>query len=83
MYRSALGDFATREAEQFYLESLRRKSVEQPMRIAMELWQMAVEVACAGVRRDHPDWSEAQVRREVARRTMLLDGTTPPVGAID
>lgn len=82
-YRSALGDFATREAEQFYIESLRRKSVEQRIRLAMELWQMAVEMACAGIRRDHPDWSDDQVRGEVARRTMLLDGTTPPAGASD
>jgi hypothetical protein len=81
MYQSALGDFATASAEQFYINALRAKTAEERIRIAMELWDIAVEFACADVRRHHPDWSAAQVRGEVARRLLILNGTTRPVAA--
>jgi hypothetical protein len=76
MYHSALGDFANRDAEQFYIQLMQKKSIEQRMQIAMELWQMAVEVAGADVQRLHPTWSTQELRAEVARRIMVLDGTT-------
>lgn len=76
MYRSALGDFATREAEEFYLAVMRRMTPEQKWRAAIELWELAVEFARAGVRSSHPGWSEMQVQNEVARRILEMNGTT-------
>ncbi len=73
-YRSLLGDFADATAERRYLEIMRRKTPEQKWAIAFELWEMAVEAARAGVRAQHPDWAEAQVRAEVARRILEANG---------
>ena len=75
MYRSALGDFASREAEAFYINALRRMTPEQKWLAACELWQMAVDTARAHVREIHPDWDEAQARAEVARRILEANGT--------
>jgi hypothetical protein len=76
MYRSVLGDFASREAEEFYLAVMRRMTPEQKWRAAIELWELAVEFARAGVRSSHPDWPEVQVRNEVTRRILESHGTT-------
>ncbi len=74
MYRSALGDFESPKAEQFYIEVLRRMTPDQKCQAAFELWQMAVDTSRAGVAQDHPDWTTAQVRAEVARRIMEANG---------
>jgi hypothetical protein len=74
MYRSLLGDFATREAEEFYIGVLKRMTPEQKWLAAFELWEMAVELARAQVRHAHPAWGEAQVRREVAGRILETNG---------
>jgi len=75
MYRSLLGDFESPKAEAFYVGVLRRMTPEQKWQAAFELWQLAVEIARAGVRADHPDWPDAQVRAEVARRILEAHGT--------
>lgn len=74
MYRSALGDFESPRAEQFYIETLRRMTPDQKWHAAFELWQMAVDTTRARVAKDHPDWTTAQVRAEVARRIMEANG---------
>ena len=74
MYRSALGDFESPKAEQFYVEVLRRMTPEQKWQAAFELWQMAVDTARAYVRVQHPDWSDSQARAEVARRILEANG---------
>jgi hypothetical protein len=74
MYRSALGDFESPKAEQFYVDVLRRMTPEQKWAIAFELWQMAVDTARARVRFEHPDWEEVHVRAEVARRILEANG---------
>lgn len=70
MYRSLLGDFESPQAEEFYVNVLRRMTPEQKWQMAFESWQMAVEAARANVRAGHLDWSEAQVRALVARRIL-------------
>jgi hypothetical protein len=48
----------TREAAALQLEVLRSMSGEQRMALAYEMSMFARELAKAGIRRDHPDWSE-------------------------
>lgn len=74
MYHSPLGDFANAEAEAFYLDVMRRKTPEERVAAACELWEMAVEASRAGVRLQHPHWPEARVRAEVAQRIMEANG---------
>jgi hypothetical protein len=74
MYRSALGDFESEKAEQFYIGVLRRMTPAQKWRAAAELWQMAVDTTRSRVAKDHPDWTPKQVRAEVARRIMEMNG---------
>ena len=42
-------------------------SGEQRIVLAYEMSMFARELARAGIRRDHPDWTEAQVARELLR----------------
>ena len=74
MYHSLIGDFANAEAEQFYLDVMRRMTPEQKWEAAFELWEMACEASRAGVRLQNPDWPEARVRAEVAQRIMEANG---------
>ena len=74
-YRSVLGDFESPKAEQFYVDVLRRMTPEQKWTAACELWQLAVDAARAQVRAAHPDWTEVQVRAEVAQRILEANGT--------
>jgi hypothetical protein len=53
------------------LEIHRAMSGEQRILLALDMSLFAREVAKAGVRRDHPEWSEAQIAREVLRRAFL------------
>ena len=75
MYRSALGDFDSPRAEAFYVAVLRRMTPEQKWAAAFELWELTVETSRAQVRASHPDWPEARVRTEVARRILEANGT--------
>jgi len=43
-------------------------SVEQRLELAFEMSMTCRELMRAGVRHQYPDWSEAQVAREVQRR---------------
>jgi hypothetical protein len=46
-------------------------SGEQRLRMAFEMSMFARELAKAGIRRDHPEWTEAQVARELLRLAFL------------
>jgi len=41
------------------------------MLLALEMSEFARELAVAGIRRDHPQWTEAQVARELLRLAFL------------
>ena len=49
------------------LRILRAMSGEQRMLLAYEMSMFARELAREGIRRDHPDWTEAQIARELLR----------------
>ena len=53
------------------LEILRAMTGEQRLLMALEMSLLVRELAKAGIRRDHPDWTEGQVSREVLRRAFL------------
>jgi hypothetical protein len=46
-------------------------SGEQRMTLAYEMSMFARELAREGIRRDHPDWSDAQIARELLRLAFL------------
>jgi hypothetical protein len=49
-------------------EVLRRKTPAERLGIAFGLWRSARRMLTSMLRSMHPDWSEDQVNREVARR---------------
>ncbi len=46
---------------------------EQRLLLAFEMSLFARELARAGIRRDHPDWEESRVARELLRFAFLPD----------
>jgi len=61
----------TPEARARQLEILRAMSGEQRMMLAYEMSMFMREIAKEGIRRDHPDWTEAQIARELLRLAFL------------
>jgi len=57
------------EALQFKIQSA--LSGKQRLLLAFEMSLFARELAKAGIRRDHPEWTEAQVARELLRLAFL------------
>jgi Rv0078B-related antitoxin len=47
---------------------LRKKTIAERLELAFGLWDFARDFLTLTVKRQHPDWDEKQVRREVARR---------------
>jgi hypothetical protein len=54
-------------AQAVQLEIQRAMSGEQRILLAFEMSLFARELAKAGIRREHPDWPEALVARELLR----------------
>jgi len=46
-------------------------SGEQRLLLAYEMSMFARELAHEGIRRDHPEWTEAQITRELLRLAFL------------
>jgi len=61
----------TPEAQAKQLEIIRAMTGEQRMTLAYEMSMFTRELAKAGIRSQHPGWSEAQVDREVLRWAFL------------
>ena len=55
------------EVEAMQLEIRRRMTGAQRLRLALEMSQFARELRKAGIRQDHPDWTERQVMIELFR----------------
>ncbi|HKW19141.1 MAG TPA: hypothetical protein VJO35_16665 [Terriglobales bacterium] len=53
------------------MQLLRSMSGEQRMLLAFEMSLFAREFAKEGIRREHPDWAEALVKRELLRISFL------------
>jgi hypothetical protein len=67
-------EFDSPKAEQFYLDVIRRMTLEERWNLVFEMWEMGAETTRAGIRSQHPDWTEEQVREEFARRVMEANG---------
>jgi len=76
MYQSVFGEFESEKAEQFYLDRLRRLTIDQRWRIVAGMRQIAVNMVRAEVRTQYPEWNEGQVKLEATRRIMEAHGTT-------
>jgi len=51
-------------------EVLRRKSPEERLQIAFGMWESAHEMIRSFLTSEHPDWSDKELDREVARRLL-------------
>lgn len=51
-------------------EIYRRMSPKQRVAVALGMHEQARALMDAGLRTAHPDWSETERRREIARRTL-------------
>jgi len=61
----------TPEAKARQFEILRAMSGEQRITLAYEMSMFARDLAREGIRRDHPEWTEAQIARELLRLAFL------------
>ncbi len=61
----------TPEARARQEEIIRAMTGEQRIILAYEMSMFARELMKEGIRRDHPNWTEAQVAREVLRLAFL------------
>ncbi len=58
-------------AQDIQLQIQSAMSGEQRLLLAYEMSLFARELAKEGIRRDHPEWTEAQVARELLRLAFL------------
>jgi Rv0078B-related antitoxin len=58
-------------AQSLQLQILSAVSGEQRMTLAYEMSMFVRELMREGIRRDHPDWTEAQITRELLRRAFF------------
>jgi hypothetical protein len=55
-------------ADEAMIAILRQKTPTERLAIAFGLWRSARRMIDTNLRAEHPDWSEEQIVREVARR---------------
>jgi hypothetical protein len=60
-------------AREVQLQVQRAMTGEERLLLAFEMSLFARELARAGIRREHPDWEEARVARELMRFAFLPD----------
>ena len=60
-----------RQIDREKIERARAMSLTEKFRAGAELFEEACEVARCGIRSMHPDWVEAQVEAELARRLQI------------
>jgi Rv0078B-related antitoxin len=61
----------TPEAEAVQLDILGKMSGAQRILLAFEMSELTRELARAGIRRDHPDWSERRITQELIRLAFM------------
>jgi hypothetical protein len=61
----------TPEIEAMQIRIIRSMTTEQRLLIALEMSLFSREIMKAGIRRDHPQWTDRQVRMETLRRVFL------------
>jgi len=57
----------------------RRLSGSQRLAIAIDMSLIARELAIAGLKHRHPDWSEETIRKELLRQQFPRDKIPPPL----
>lgn len=62
------------DADARQTEIYRRMTPKQRMAVALGMHEQARALMDAGIRASHPHWSEAERRREIARRTLHARG---------
>ena len=58
-------------AQEIQLQIQRAMSGEQRLLLAFEMSLFARDLARAGIQKDHPEWNEARVARELLRLAFL------------
>jgi len=61
----------TPEAAAVQLEILRKMTGEQRVTLAYEMSMFVREIMKEGIQHDHPDWTEAEIKRELLRRAFF------------
>jgi len=57
----------TPEIEVMQIRILRSMTIEQHLEVALEISRLSRELMKAGVRNQHPDWSDREIEREIHR----------------
>jgi hypothetical protein len=65
------------EAAEIQLRLQREMTGEQRLKLAFGLSDLAQKLTKAGIRRDHPDWSEREVNREWLRQCFFPEPLPP------
>jgi hypothetical protein len=76
MYITVFGEFQNERVEKFYLERLKKLTIEQRWLIVVGMRQVAVDMVRSQIREEHPDWDKTQINLEATRRIMEAHGTT-------
>ncbi len=71
MQEDPAGPKNEREADEMQIRILRGLTPSRRLATALEMTDLARAFARAGIRMRHPDWSEAQVSRELLRIAFL------------
>jgi hypothetical protein len=56
------------------LDGFKRMTPAEKLRMVADLYEMGIRLRVAGLRMQHPDWSDARLEFE-ARRSLLYAGT--------
>lgn len=67
------------EAAEIQEEVIRRMSGADRLMLALEMSVAARELRAAGIREEHPDWPEEEVRRELLRHAFDFKNLPPPL----
>jgi hypothetical protein len=59
------------EIEAMQIRFIRSMTAEQRLLIAVEMSLFSRELMKSGMRRDHPEWTEKEMRIEILRRAFL------------
>ena len=73
----------TPEAQARQMEIQRAMSGEQRLTLAYEMSMFARDLAREGIRRDHPEWTEGQLARELLRLAFLPEPLPPGLPSAD
>lgn len=60
-----MGYNAVKMEDEAYLKIIRGLSPAQKFKTAAEMWEVARQIKAAGLRMQHPDWTDEQIERAV------------------